>query len=166
MAHSGYFEFYERVSEPFMRLARPLALVDKALVYAFVALFAALVVFLFATQDPRAVRIVVTCALSFVFCTVLRFALNKPRPYDEFAIHPLVRKDVHGLSFPSRHVFSAAVIAASLAYVNLPLGIAAYVLVALIAAVRVIGGVHYPRDVIAGILLGTACALMGYLVIP
>lgn len=166
MAHSGYFEFYERISAPFMRLARPLALVDKALVYAFVALFAALVVFLLATQDPRALRVVITCALSFVLCTVLRFVLNKPRPYDEFAIHPLVRKDVHGLSFPSRHVFSAAVIAASLVYVNVPIGIAAYLLVAVIAVVRVIGGVHYPRDVVAGILLGTACALVGYLIVP
>lgn len=166
MPHSGYYEYYERISQPFMRLARPLAIVDKALVYAFVAIFVALVTFLFVTQDPRAVRVVLTCAISFAFCTILRFVLNKPRPYDEFAIHPLVRKDVHGLSFPSRHVFSAAVISASLAYVNAPLGIAAYVLVALIAAVRVIGGVHYSRDVVAGIVLGTACALVGYLLIP
>ena len=34
-----------------------------------------------------------------------------PRPYQTWAIQPLIKKDSLGKSFPSRHVFSATVIA-------------------------------------------------------
>ena len=35
-----------------------------------------------------------------------------------------------------------------------------------LAAVRVIGGVHYPRDVIAGALAAAAAGLIGYVLVP
>lgn len=58
---------------------------------------------------------------------------------------------------PSRHVFSATVIAVSVLSVSKPLGWMLLVLAVILAVIRVVGGAHYPRDVIAGFLCGLAC---------
>ena len=36
----------------------------------------------------------------------------------------------------------------------------------LIALIRVIGGVHFPRDVLSGAVLGAACGAVGFWLIP
>ena len=68
-----------------------------------------------------------------------------------------------GESFPSRHVLSAAVITAVFFYAAPPLGPVLAVITLLIALVRVIGGVHFVKDVTAGALLGGALELAGLL---
>ena len=55
---------------------------------------------------------------------------------------------------PSRHVFSAVMIALCVCLVQWWLGLILLVLALALAAIRVIGGVHYPRDVIVGALCG------------
>ena len=37
---------------------------------------------------------------------------------------------------------------------------------AVMAAARVLGGVHFPRDVIAGALIGAGCGIAGFWLIP
>ena len=57
---------------------------------------------------------------------------------------------------PSRHVFSATIISMACLHANLPVGLVLLVLSALLGFVRVLGGVHYPKDV----LVGYACGLL------
>ena len=73
-----------------------------------------------------------------------------------------------GYSFPSGHAFNSATvfIAAALAFSAHRRGLrpvlltASTIIAALVAFSRVWLGVHYPSDVMAGFLGGTACALM------
>ncbi len=67
-----------------------------------------------------------------------------------------------GKSFPSRHVFSATVIAMLALTLNW-LGGAMLFLAGALALLRVLGGVHYPSDVLAGYVIGILVGLLLYL---
>lgn len=67
-------------------------------------------------------------------------------------------------SFPSGHSASSFGAAVFLYLCNKKLGIPAFVLAALIAFSRLYLYVHYPTDVLGGILLGTACAVFVFCV--
>ena len=56
-------------------------------------------------------RAVFVPAFVFLGGTLLRARLNFPRPYEQPGFTPLVPKETHGQSFPSRHALSAAVLA-------------------------------------------------------
>ena len=99
----------------------------------------------------------------FVFLggTLLRKKLNFPRPYEQPGFTPLVEKETHGQSFPSRHALSAAVLAAVwFSFYPAVGGVMVAVTVA-ICVLRVLAGVHFPRDVIAGALLGFSLGIVG-----
>ena len=95
-------------------------------------------------------------AFGFVLLTLVRKWINQPRPYETWEIVPLLDKDSSGNSMPSRHVFSATIISMACLHANLPVGLILLVLSALLGFVRVLGGVHYPKDV----LVGYACGLL------
>ena len=95
-------------------------------------------------------------ASGFVLLTLVRKWINQPRPYEAWGIVPLLDKDSSGNSMPSRHVFSATIISMACLHANLPVGLILLVLSALLGLVRVLGGVHYPKDV----LVGYACGLI------
>ena len=95
-------------------------------------------------------------AFGFVLLTLVRKWINQPRPYEAWEIVPLLDKDSSGNSMPSRHVFSATIISMSCLHANFPVGLILLVLSALLGLVRVLGGVHYPKDV----LVGYACGLI------
>ena len=95
-------------------------------------------------------------AFGFVLLTLVRKRINQPRPYETWRIVPLLDKDSSGHSMPSRHVFSATIISMACFHANLPVGMILLVLSAFLGLVRVLGGVHYPKDV----LVGYACGLL------
>lgn len=95
-------------------------------------------------------------AFGFVLLTLVRKWINQPRPYETWGIVPLLDKDSSGNSMPSRHVFSATIISMACVHANLSVGLILLVLSALLGLVRVLGGVHYPKDV----LVGYACGLL------
>lgn len=95
-------------------------------------------------------------ASGFVILSLLRKKLNAPRPYEVWEIVPLLDRDSPGQSMPSRHVFSATIISMACLHASLSVGVILLVLSALLGLVRVLGGVHYPKDVVVGYI----CALV------
>ena len=105
--------------------------------------------------------------VSFVVLSIFRKIINRPRPYETFNIPPVIPKDTKGNSFPSRHVFSATMIAMTF-LLHSPwswLGLIFLVVSILLAVVRVVSGVHYISDVVAGIVVAVVAAFVGYLVL-
>ena len=95
-------------------------------------------------------------ATGFVILSLLRKKINAPRPYEEWDIKPLLDRDSPGQSMPSRHVFSANIISMACLHAHLSVGFILLILSAILSLVRVLGGVHYPKDV----LVGYACGLV------
>ena len=92
----------------------------------------------------------------------MRKAIDRPRPYTALGFTPLFPKDKAGQSMPSRHCFSAAAIAGAAWYVYQPWGLALAVLAVVIAVCRVVTGVHYVSDVLAGLAFGTVFSVLGW----
>ena len=107
-------------------------------------------------------RVLAVPAEVYVLGTLLRAAINRPRPYEALNFTPLFPKDTKGQSMPSRHCFSAAAIAGTAWYVLPPLGAVLAVLGVLIAISRVVTGVHYISDVLAGLAFGSVFAVLGW----
>ena len=95
-------------------------------------------------------------ASGFVILSFLRKKINAPRPYEEWDIKPLLDRDSPGQSMPSRHVFSATIISMACMHASLTMGMICLTLSAFLGLVRVLGGVHYPKDVVVGYI----CALV------
>ena len=105
-------------------------------------------------------------AVSFILVSVFRAKLNARRPYEVYQFQPLIPKDKCGNSFPSRHVFSMFVIGTTIAWQCMWAAVIVWALGIVLAVTRVAGGVHFPKDVIAGmcigIILGAACRFFLY----
>lgn len=95
-------------------------------------------------------------ASGFVILSFLRKKINSPRPYEEWDIKPLLDRDSPGQSMPSRHVFSATIISMACLHASLTMGMICLTLSAFLGLVRVLGGVHFPKDVVVGYI----CALV------
>ncbi|MCI8367429.1 MAG: phosphatase PAP2 family protein [Eggerthellaceae bacterium] len=93
-------------------------------------------------------------AAGFFFVGWLRKAIGAPRPYQVTGIAPAIGRDGENDSFPSRHAFCAALISLCWGVAGFPAVCAVLLaLTALLAFLRVQGGVHYAKDVIAGAAL-------------
>ncbi len=102
-------------------------------------------------------------ASGFVILSLLRKKINAPRPYEVWEIIPLLDRDSPGQSMPSRHVFSATIISMACLHASLPVGLACLLFSALLGLVRVLGGVHYPKDVLVGYAGGLVWGFLFFL---
>jgi membrane-associated phospholipid phosphatase len=84
---------------------------------------------------------------------------HRPRPYDSHAgVYHL--SNSHDASFPSDHASAAFAIALGIYLVDRRVGRLFVAVAAAIAAGRVLIGAHYPGDVLAGLGVGLAAALI------
>ena len=102
-------------------------------------------------------------ASGFVILSFLRKKINAPRPYEVWEIVPLLDRDSPGQSMPSRHVFSATIISMACLHASLSVGVILLVFSALLGLVRVLGGVHFPKDVVVGYICGLAWGVLFFL---
>lgn len=82
----------------------------------------------------------------------------RTRPYDVAEVELLVAK-LHDFSFPSGHTLVSFEAATALWFYHRKWGIAAFVLAALIGLSRLYLFVHYPTDVLVGVVLGIGIGL-------
>ena len=102
-------------------------------------------------------------ASGFVILSLLRKKINAPRPYEKWTIKPLLDRDSPGQSMPSRHVFSATIISMACLHASLSVGVILLVSSALLGLVRVLGGVHFPKDVVVGYICGLVWGVIFFL---
>ena len=142
-----------------------LKVLDKAITYITVLLYLGLLiysVFLIPSQGGTLLyRSILIPGVSFIFISQFRKKLSAPRPYEVYGFTPALDKDTVGRSFPSRHVFSIFMVACTYFQFSIPIGIIILIMGLGLAVIRVVGGVHFIKDVVAGaimaILIGIIC---------
>lgn len=97
---------------------------------------------------------------------LLKNIVARPRPFDEIsALIPLVAKPTD-FSFPSGH--TTASFASAFIYLKMlpkKYSIPTLILAALIAYSRLYLGVHYPTDILGGLIVALVCSLLSALVL-
>ncbi|MBQ3558263.1 MAG: phosphatase PAP2 family protein [Agathobacter sp.] len=165
-------ESYIKMTQPFREnpdLAKGIHIANKLCTGVMYLAYPVLLVYLFFYGKYSSYfsfwRALFVPAISFVLLSVFRSVVNRPRPYEKFEVPPVIKKDTKGNSFPSRHVFSATMIAMTFVLMS-PwswLGCIFLGISILLAVVRVVSGVHYISDVVAGIIVAVVTAVLGYL---
>lgn len=152
-----YSKFYEAITAGLRKRENASQLLTAADRILAAVMYAAYPVLLVVTAMQKTVLpYLLVPGISFLLLSFVRSRMNRKRPYEEWEIEPLIHREGMGNSMPSRHVFSAVLISMCILRQNVFLGVIFLLLSAGIAAVRVLGGVHYLRDVIAGYLIGAA----------
>lgn len=151
----NYQQFYQKISRPFRPYRKMIGLINKVFTYLFYVAYPICLIICF--YKGCLLKGILVPFISFVLLTLFRNVVNKQRPYEKWNIKPIIKKKTKGHSLPSRHIFSSVMI--SMCYVMV-LPVVGYILLfisILAACIRVIGGVHYPIDVIVGYLIGLIC---------
>lgn len=119
-------------------------------------------IFLFFRKESRYVAVNLLLVLSL--CTlignfILKPTLKRSRPYEKKEELSLLIEKPKDYSFPSGHTMTSFAAACILFSYHKKWGILAYFIAGLIAFSRLYLYVHYPTDVLVGILLGTGISL-------
>ncbi len=102
--------------------------------------------------------ILFTGIFAFFFSYIIKIVTMINRPFVELGLTPLFMET--GFSFPSSHVTVISAISTIMWSIDYRFGIFFFILTILIALSRMVIGVHYPIDVLFGIVFGVLIGLL------
>lgn len=94
----------------------------------------------------------------------IKVLIHRTRPYKKIENSRIVGSQARGSSFPSGHTSQSFFMATFLLHyfhANFFIWIAVYLTAFFVGITRIYVGMHYPRDVLGGAMLGTAWGLLG-----
>ena len=104
--------------------------------------------------------------ISWIIAEILKIIIKYPRPFILFenTVQPLF---IHGRmdSFPSGHAMFFGALAMSVYFIHKRLGRIYFLIALVIGLARVITGIHFPIDILAGYLFGILITLIFELLI-
>ncbi len=105
-----------------------------------------------------------TGILSWVIVVFLKRVFDVPRPYEALDINPLFHQAL-GDSFPSGHAAVFGALCFALLFMHRSFGVFLFTFLATIALLsRIATGVHYPVDILAGLVVGFLVAYLVYVI--
>lgn len=124
------------------------------------------------TAIPKTRRLGLTCFAALIFSVLianlgLKNIVARQRPYTHFDANLLI-KEKWDYSFPSGHTTASFAVAwtlfkARFTLKNIPIYVPALILAALMGFSRLYLSVHFPTDIIAGVLVGILCANLAFI---
>lgn len=114
-----------------------------------------------ATKLEMALAALVALPLAYAMARLAGLFFSHPQPFSVYDYEPLIPHEVDN-SFPSDHSAVAGVLAGLMSLYHRILGVALWVLALCVAAGRMLAGLHYPADVVVGLVLGGLCAALGF----
>jgi membrane-associated phospholipid phosphatase len=160
-------EWYRRIVDTAAELPAPLQVASAFATEAVLAVYLGAFALLWWRARSRPTRVMAR-ALAAPVITVLAYALSDTlkewkavdRPCRLVTAAPPIVScpEVGDWSFPSNHAAVAGAVAVAVLWSAVRLGLVVLALAAAAAASRVLVGVHFPHDVVAGFLLGAVVA--------
>lgn len=111
--------------------------------------------------------IVAVLAHSLICNVFVKPIIRRMRPFDRYCdITVVLDKLPRDFSFPSGHTGASFAFATTVFLYDKKLGVLAYILAFAISYSRMYVGVHYPTDILGGIVLGSSVSLAMYKFFP
>ncbi|MCR5147809.1 MAG: phosphatase PAP2 family protein [Eubacterium sp.] len=119
-----------------------------------------IILLIFVKTRKIGVEAVISLLLTFIIANlIIKNAVDRARPYETYTyLESLIGKMVDS-SFPSGHAANTFAVAVAILLNNRKIGIPVTIVAVIMAFSRMYNVVHYPTDVIAGILIGTVIAV-------
>lgn len=104
----------------------------------------------------------ITLGVAMTISTALKYSIQRERPFKRYPLDIIQRDEVGTASFPSGHTTAAFASATvlSLSYKKWYVALPAYAYAGLMGYSRMRLGVHYPSDVLGGMVLGIGTGLL------
>ena len=125
------------------------------------------VILFFASQRILAYELILGTLTLWLVVELVKFVIHRPRPFLRLAQARIVGSRPIGRSFPSGHTSQAFFMATLMAqhfHSSVWVIFLLYTAAFLVGITRLYVGAHYPRDVLAGAILGSAWGLLGVIV--
>lgn len=103
--------------------------------------------------------ILISIPIAILLIKLTHILIYTDRPFVTYGFVPLIPSDINA-SFPSRHVSALSAIVFSYFYSKSKFAAVQLVLLFWVGIARVYAGVHYPIDIIGGILTGLVALLL------
>jgi undecaprenyl-diphosphatase len=97
--------------------------------------------------------------LAWIVAEVLKILLHTPRPFIAFQNVVGLFPET-GFAFPSQHSTFFMALAVSIFFINKKIGYIFIIFAIFIGCARIIAGVHFPIDVLAGFILGIIISII------
>lgn len=91
-----------------------------------------------------------------IITEIIRFFYHRPRPFLVYQLHPLIAE--HKWSFPSGHAAFFFAMATAIYLYNKKWGMWFFIATLIMTISRVVAGVHYPSDILGGMIIGILIA--------
>jgi undecaprenyl-diphosphatase len=108
-----------------------------------------------------ALVVAVALPLAYALARLAGLFFSHEQPFSALHYEPLIPHAVDN-SFPSDHSALAGALAGVASLYNRALGVLMWILAVAVAVGRVLSGLHYPVDAVAGLVLGGLCAAAAY----
>ncbi len=132
-------------------------------------LYVAIAGLIYVTQPIGYLEFIEVGLLAFLFelpCfMLLKTLIRRDRPFVQIPDSRHVIKPSDKFSMPSGHTAAAFLMAGLISYFYIEYAFLAYSWAALIGMSRVVLGVHYPSDILAGAMLGTSAVFLSLVII-
>jgi undecaprenyl-diphosphatase len=112
------------------------------------------------TKIKEILLVFIPACFSWVVAEILKVIVHAPRPFLVFSniVQPLFGHG--GYSFPSAHAMFFSALATSLYFIHKRLGKVCFIIVLIILIARIASGVHFPIDILFGLVFGPIIAFI------
>jgi len=129
--------------------------------------FVLAIIYILSGNHPLAYEIILGSLSLWLVVEIMKFLICRTRPYIKLTNTRIVGSRAGGHSFPSGHTSQSFFLAALLSnyyQFSFPGWLILYAAALLVGITRMYVGMHYPRDILGGAVLGTFWGLFGVLV--